>query len=70
MDGVITETGQNAQLIVEEEHKPEPGHVLTQPQLIMAQIVLGRQLKRKTVTNKGAQVNKTAKTRPPIFNMY
>ena len=67
---MIGEPGRNVLPVVEEEQKPEPGLVLTQPQLIMAQIVLGRQLKPKTVTNKGAQVNKTAKTRPPIFNLY
>ena len=27
---MITEHGQNVQLNVEEEHKPEPGHALTQ----------------------------------------
>ena len=48
--GVITEPGQNVRLNVEEEHKPEPGHALTQLQLMEEQIVLGRQLKPRTVT--------------------
>ena len=57
VDGVITETGQNVQLIVGEEHKPEPGHVQTQLQLMVVQIVLGRQLKLKTATLNLVQVN-------------
>ena len=46
----MTETGQNVQLIVEEERKPEPGLALTQLQQMVVQIVLGRRLKPKTVT--------------------
>ena len=59
--GVVTELGQNVQLIVEEEHKPEPGLVLTQLQLMVVQIVLGRRLKRRTVTYRSAQVQDTTK---------
>ena len=44
VDGVITEPGQNVQLHVEEEHKPEPELVLTQLQLMVVLIVLGRRL--------------------------
>ena len=58
--GVITETGQTVQLIVVEERKPEPGLVLTQLQLMVAQIVLGRRLKLIIVININAQVNNTA----------
>ena len=50
VDGVITETGQNVLLIVEEEHKPEPELVQTQLQLMVVQIVLGRRLKLRVVT--------------------
>ena len=54
---VITETGQNVQLIVGEEHKPEPGLVQTQLQLMVVQIVLGRQQKLRTATLNLVQVN-------------
>ena len=54
--GVITEPGQNVLLIVEMEHEPEPGHVQTQLQLMVVQIVLGRRLKVRVVMNKSAQV--------------
>ena len=57
--GVITEPGQNVLLNVEQEHKPEPGLVQTQPQLMEVQVVMGRRLKLKTVTITSAQVNKT-----------
>ena len=53
---MVTETGQSAHLTVTEENKPEPGLVLTQLQLMVVQIVLGRRLKVRTVTNKSAQV--------------
>ena len=43
VDGVTTEIGQNVQLNVGEEHKPEPGLVLTQLQLMVVQIVLEKQ---------------------------
>ena len=57
MDGVITEIGQNVQLIVEEEQKPESGLVQTQLQLMVVQIVLGRQQKLGTATLNLVQVN-------------
>ena len=57
VDGVITETGQNVQLNVEQEQKPEPGLVLTQLQLMVVQIVLGRRLKLRNVTHSLVQVN-------------
>ena len=50
VDGVITETGQNVQLNVEEQ-KPEPGLVQTQHQLMVVLIVLGRRLKLKLATH-------------------
>ena len=65
VDGVITETGQNVHLIVEEEHKPEPGLVRTQLQLMVVQIVLGRRLKLRAVTNKSAQVHNANKNLSP-----
>ena len=37
------EAGQNVLLLVEEEHKPVTGLVLTQLQLTVEQIVLGKQ---------------------------
>ena len=55
-DGVITEPGQNVQLIVGEELKPEPELVQTQLQLMVVQIVLGRRLILRTVTYRSAQV--------------
>ena len=57
VDGVITEPGQNVQLNVEEEHKPEPGLAQTQLQLMVVLIVLGRQLKVKIATHNLVQVN-------------
>ena len=59
VDGVITEIGQNVQLIVEEERKPEPGLVLTQLQLMVVQIVLGRRQKLNTATLNLVQVDNT-----------
>ena len=53
---MITETGQNVQLIAEEERKPEPGLVQTQLQLMVVQIVLGRRPKLIVVMSKSAQV--------------
>ena len=53
---MITEPGQNAQTIAEEEHKPEPELVQTQLQLMVVQIVLGRRLKVRVVTYRSAQV--------------
>ena len=53
---MITEPGQNVQLNVEEEHKPEPGLVKTQLQRMVVQIVLGRRLILRTVTYRSAQV--------------
>ena len=53
---MITEPGQTAQLIVEEEHKPELKLVLTQLQLMVVLIVLGRRLKHRVVTRKLVQV--------------
>ena len=53
---MITETGQIVQLNVEEEHKPGPRLVQIQLQLMVVQIVLGRRLKLRTVTNMNAQV--------------
>ena len=46
---MITEPGQNVLLNVEEEHKPEPGLVLTQLQLMVVQIVMGRRRKHGSV---------------------
>ena len=66
VDGVITETGQNVQLNVEEEHKPEPRLVPTQLQLMVVQIVMGRRLKLKTVTNMNAQVNNACIFKPLV----
>ena len=57
VDGVITETGQNVQLNVEEEHKPEPGLVQTQLQLMVVLTVLGRRLKVKLATHNLVRVN-------------
>ena len=48
--------GQIVQLIVEEEHKPEPGLVLTQLQLMVVLSVLVRRLKLRTATNIIVQV--------------
>ena len=42
--------GQSVQLNAEEEHKPEPGLVQTQLQLMEVQIVLGRRQKFKNAT--------------------
>ena len=64
---MITETGQNVQLIVKVEHKPEAELVLAQLQLMVVQIVLGRRLKLRTVTNKSAQVQDATKNFPPIM---
>ena len=50
------EAGQNVLLLVEEEHKPESGLALTQLQLMVVQIVLGRQQKLKNVTYNHVQV--------------
>ena len=58
---MITEPGQNVLLTVEEEHKPEPELVQTQLQLMVVQIVLGRRLKLRTVTNKNVQVHNANK---------
>ena len=55
-DGAITEPGQNAQMIAEEEHKPELKLVQTQLQLMVVLIVLGRRLKVRVVTYRSAQV--------------
>jgi hypothetical protein len=41
---------------VEEELKPEPGHVTTLPQLMVVQIVLGEVLKLRLVMSILAQV--------------
>ena len=56
---MTTETGQIVQLIVGEERKQEPGHVQTQLQLMVVQIVLGRQFKLRTVTHNLVQVDNT-----------
>ena len=56
---MITETGQNVQLIVEVEYKPDPGLVPTQLQLMVVQIVLGRQQKLKNATQIPVQVDNT-----------
>ena len=58
---MITEPGQNVQLIVGEELKPEPELVQTQLQLMVVQIVLGRRLILRTVTYRSAQVQDTTK---------
>ena len=55
---MITEPGQNAQMIAGEEHKPEPELVQTQLQLKVVQIVMGRRLKVRNVTVYPAQVYK------------
>ena len=52
------EPGQNVLLNVEREQKLEPGLVQTQLQLMEVQVVKGRRLKLKTVTNTTAQVKK------------
>ena len=57
VDGVITGTGQNVLLIVEEELKPEPVLVQTQLQLMVVQIVLGRGLKLRSATCNLVQVS-------------
>ena len=57
--GVITEIGQSVHLSVEEEHKPEPGLVPTQLQLMVVQIVLGKQQKLGTATLNLVQVENT-----------
>ena len=54
---VITEIGQNVQLNVGEEYKPDPGLVPTQLQLMAVQIVLGRQQKLRTATLNLVRVN-------------
>ena len=54
---MTTKPGKNVQLNVEEEHKPEPGLVLTQLQLMVVLIVLGRRLKLKHATHNLVQVN-------------
>ena len=59
VDGVITEIGQIVQLNVEREQKPELGLVQTQLQLMVVQIVLGRQQKLKTATLNLVLVNNT-----------
>ena len=59
VNGVSTEPGQNVLLNVEQESKPEPGLVLTQLQLMVVKIVLGRRLKLRTVTYGSALVNIT-----------
>ena len=53
---MITEPGQSAQMIAEEEHKPGPELVQTQLQLMVEQIVLGRRLKFRVATYGSAQV--------------
>ena len=58
---MITEIGQIVQPSVEEEHKPEPGPALTQLQLMVVQIVLGRQQKMGTATLNLVKVNKVYK---------
>ena len=63
---MILEPGQNVLLIVEEEHKPEPGLVQTLHQLIVVQIVLGRRLKLRAATNRSAQVHNANKCRLPM----
>ena len=55
---MITETGQNVQLNVEKELKPEPELVLTQLQLMKVLIVLGRRLKLGLATCNLVQVSK------------
>ena len=55
---MITEIGQNVQLIVEEEQKPEPGLVQTQLLLEEVQIVLAKQQKLGTATLNLVRVNK------------
>ena len=59
VNGVSTEPGQIVLLNVEQESKPEPGFVLTQLQLMVVKIVLGRRLKLRTVTYGSALVNIT-----------
>ena len=54
---MITEPGQSAQMIAEEEHKPELKLVQTQLQLMVVQIVLGRRLKVRVATYRSAQVH-------------
>ena len=47
--GVSTEIGQSVLLNVEEELKPEPGHVTTLLQLMVVKIVLGKVLRLSPV---------------------
>ena len=47
---MTTEIGQSVQPNAEEEHEPEPGLVLTQLQLMVVQIVLGRRQKLGNAT--------------------
>ena len=70
VDGVITETGQIVQLIVDQEHKPGPRIVQTLLQLMVVQIVLGRRLKFKTVPNTSAQVNNACIFKPHFSRSY
>ena len=56
------ETGQTVLLFVEQEQKLEQGLVQTQLQLMEVQVVMGMQLKLKTVTNTSARVNNTKYT--------
>ena len=53
---MITGPGQNAQMIAEEEQKPELKLVQTQLQLMVVLIVLGRRLKVRVATYRSAQV--------------
>ena len=62
---MITETGQNVQLIVKVEHKPEAELVLAQLQLMVVQIVLGRRLKLRAAKNRSAQVQNATKNWSP-----
>ena len=69
-DGAITEPGQNAQMIAEEEHKQEPGLVQTQLQLMVVLIVLGKRLKVRVATS----IDRSDKGGPcrssPCFQLY
>ena len=67
----MMDPGQNVQLIVEEDYKPETGLVQTQLQLMVVQIVLGKRLNLRAAMNRSAPVrneNKCQLPMPPIID--
>ena len=67
---MITATGQNVQLNVEEEPRPEPGRVLTQLQLMVVQIVLGRRHLRHRIVTLSRLVKVTSFLYPTSFSRF